>query len=838
MKLTPLLLLSLVFVTTPSFVVAQNTPQYDLLVEDFNGAQFPPSGWESIDTMGNGEWENDRSWGQGSAMVPGCKYRETLLFTPGIDISAQDSFVLLSFNGEKETGCLRSLVYISVYLDGSYVADVGQVTGDNQTIDLTNYVLGGSNLELSFNYINAHISGGDTVRIDNVKVIGGNDPGSGGGGGTDPVADFSFSPQEGDAPLHVQFIDQSTGGPIASYSWSFGDGSTSTQTNPAHIYTSQGTYFPSLTVVSTNGASSTSTSSSPVTVHNSNNGGGTSGGGGGDWDTENEGDGDYDGGKLGAAITNIHDVNGDGICDFAVGSPGVADVASGIIYGAVMIHAGGTGTQIREIWGQNADSGFGSSVAGVVGINASGSKGLLIGAPLDASGVGRAYLYNAETGALVHTLQPSDSTGIETFGASVKVGPDANGDGIADLLVGAPNSDTNGSTDNGALFCFDTVTGSEIYQSDGPPSGILAGAGPGLGTTSVTIHDVDGDGTDDILVGIPWADPMTASGVVIDAGIAQVKSGANGSTIWTLKDLNPQPSDFYGMAVRAYNDVDADGVPDFVIGVAGANINTLAGGVLNNAGKIVVCSGATGSVITEVPGPNADGESGSNITVGDVNGDGVSDVASSMKEGGSGFAEGQYNRVAVFDVISGQVIQTMYGDPGDDFGAAVAFVCDQNGDGRDDFVVGFPGADSAGNSDNGGFVTHGYDPYASTTDPIVDAGSGFSVTWDFDFPVENATQVYRILSSLGGIGPIDIYGVSIPLTPDDMFWASLFGHFPIPDSRLTGRLDANGDLTLTFSAGPGGASSWVGMTIYSSCLVFNSQRLPVDASGFVTLSIY
>jgi len=832
MKYFPLIFSLLLFAP----VNPSTAQEWDLLVEDFSGSTFPPNDWDLEDFQGTGGWERS-DYGGGSAKVPGCKFNIARIATPRLDFSSQSEWVILKYDGSGNLDCRLSEIIIQISINdlqwGNFYLGSWE---SNQILDLTEFK-GLSNVKIAFFYAINGATGGDEWLIDNVRVIGGSDPG-GGGGGTDPVADFSFSPQEGDAPLHVQFIDQSTGGPIASYSWSFGDGSTSTQTNPAHIYTSQGTYFPSLTVVSTNGASSTSTSSSPVTVHNSNNGGGTSGGGGGDWDTENEGDGDYDGGKLGAAIADIHDINGDGICDFAVGSPGVADVSSGNIYGAVMIYAGGTGTQIREIWGQNVDSGFGSSVAGVGSINASGSKGLLIGAPLDASGVGRAYLYNAETGALVHTLQPNDSTGIETFGASVQVGPDANGDGIADLLVGAPNSDTNGSTDNGALFCFDTVTGSEIYQSDGPPSGIIAGAGPGLGTTSVTIHDVNGDTVDDILVGIPWVDTMTASGVVIDAGIAQVKDGATGVTIWTIKDSNIQPSDFFGMAVRAYHDIDGDMIPEFVIGVAGEDISTLAGGVLANAGKIVVCSGATGTIIAEVPGNAAGGESGGNISVGDVNGDGVSDVLSNNREGTGGFTEGQYNRVVVFDVLSGQVIQTMYGAPGDDFGTAVAFVCDQNGDGRDDFVVGFPGADSGGHSDNGGFATYGYDPYASTTDPIVDAGAGFTVTWDFDFPVENANQMYRLLSSLGGIGPTDIYGVSIPLTADDMFWEALFGVFAIPNSRFQGRLDNQGDLSLTMSAGPGGASSWVGMTVWSSCLVFNSSRLPVAASGFVTLSIY
>ena len=61
------------------------------------------------------------------------------------------------------------------------------------------------------------------------------------------VANFSGSPTSGVAPLTVSFADASTGGPTG-WSWSFGDGATSTQQNPSHVYASVGTYSVSLTV--------------------------------------------------------------------------------------------------------------------------------------------------------------------------------------------------------------------------------------------------------------------------------------------------------------------------------------------------------------------------------------------------------------------------------------------------------------------------------------------------------------------------------------------------------------------------------------------------------------
>jgi xanthomonalisin len=93
--------------------------------------------------------------------------------------------------------------------------------------------------------------------------------GGGGGGNVAPVANFSFTTNA----LVANFTDSSTDsdGTIASRSWTFGDGGTSTATNPSHTYASAGTYSVSLTVTDNGGATNTKTSS--VTV--------TSGGGGG-----------------------------------------------------------------------------------------------------------------------------------------------------------------------------------------------------------------------------------------------------------------------------------------------------------------------------------------------------------------------------------------------------------------------------------------------------------------------------------------------------------------------------------------------------------------------------
>jgi PKD repeat protein len=75
-----------------------------------------------------------------------------------------------------------------------------------------------------------------------------------------PTANASASPQQGFAPLQVQFFGNGSGGnaPL-SYAWSFGDGNNDTAQNPTHTYQNPGTYTASLVVTDSNGDSANST---------------------------------------------------------------------------------------------------------------------------------------------------------------------------------------------------------------------------------------------------------------------------------------------------------------------------------------------------------------------------------------------------------------------------------------------------------------------------------------------------------------------------------------------------------------------------------------------------
>jgi PKD repeat protein len=66
------------------------------------------------------------------------------------------------------------------------------------------------------------------------------------------VADFEGTPRAGYVPFQVTFTDLSTG-TISNWSWDFGDGSTSSEQNPNHIYLSPGWYAVNLTICNDDG---------------------------------------------------------------------------------------------------------------------------------------------------------------------------------------------------------------------------------------------------------------------------------------------------------------------------------------------------------------------------------------------------------------------------------------------------------------------------------------------------------------------------------------------------------------------------------------------------------
>ena len=104
--------------------------------------------------------------------------------------------------------------------------------------------------------------------------------------------------------------------------------------------------------------------------------------------------------------------------------------------------------------GDDAGDEFGNSVSGAGDVNGDGFADLIVGAFLDDnndSASGSARVYSGIDGNVLYTFDGDDAD--DLFGVSVSGAGDINGDGFADLIVGAPGDDNNG-TDSGSARVY------------------------------------------------------------------------------------------------------------------------------------------------------------------------------------------------------------------------------------------------------------------------------------------------------------------------------------------------------------------------------------------------
>jgi hypothetical protein len=406
-------------------------------------------------------------------------------------------------------------------------------------------------------------------------------------------------------------------------------------------------------------------------------------------------------GHYGTAVASAGDVNGDGYSDLLVGSPNRTNDQGAAEAGRAELFLGGPdGLATTAAWRVDGTAGqhVGRSVASAGDVDGDGFDDVLVGAPgaaFPAPIAGRVWLYFGSAAGLAsqpdRELVDIAQAG-SLFGICARSAGDVNGDGFADIVVGATNR--SGATENGGT----------AFLYLGSPAG--PGSSPSWTAESDTQHaafglslgtagDVNGDGYDDVVVGAYawaiWSGPFSTS-----FGRAYVFHGsAAGLSPTPALVLTGGVADDYGYSVGAAGDVNGDGYDDVIIGAPErAALFADQGAAMVHYGS---AAGLSPTAAWTILGSNGTQLLGSSVAgAGDVNGDGYADVIVGVPWF-PGFPRTPefVGRAMVFTgSANGLSIAPAWSTTGrvefGNLGRAVAAAGDTDGDGFDDVAIGVP----------------------------------------------------------------------------------------------------------------------------------------------------
>lgn len=286
---------------------------------------------------------------------------------------------------------------------------------------------------------------------------------------------------------------------------------------------------------------------------------------------------------------------------------------------------------------------YGNQIERVGDVDGDTLEDLCITAPPQGTvGGGYLELRRLSDGALQRTWDGGDGVG---FAHSLAALGDVDGDLCTDLLIGSPLARFDGFS-RAAVCLRSGRTGNEIWSIEDDT--------PSFGAAVANMGDLDGDGTDDFVVGVPpmYLDPD-------DRGRAIVCSGRSGRTLYGI--TAERGGVWFGGAVANAGDVNGDGVNDLVVG----------GNFGKATGVVSLYDGRTGSLLSTFSEEDSGPDFGQKVLgLGDVNGDGYADIA--ITAPGLSSSGREPGRVHVLSGHSGRLLYELRGDrAGDGFGLAL-----------------------------------------------------------------------------------------------------------------------------------------------------------------------
>jgi VCBS repeat protein/FG-GAP repeat protein len=354
----------------------------------------------------------------------------------------------------------------------------------------------------------------------------------------------------------------------------------------------------------------------------------------------------------GWAVSELGDVDGDSRTDLIVGEPFTAT-------GTTWVYSGATGALLYRLDGAPGDQ-QGYAIADAGDTDGDGVPDIISGAPGVARG--SAYLYSGATGRLLHTFSRGRNG---DFGAAVAGAGDVNRDGHADVLVGATMND-GGGLDSGRAYVFSGRTYKLIRKLDAGDEGDL------FGSATDWTPDLNGDGRPELIAGAQDAGPATG-------GKAYVFSGRNGRPLFTI---TPPASavEFGSFFVAGVGDVNGDGTGDVYAA------DYADGSLGPGTGRAAVYSGVDGTELQSWTGSEAGEGLGPGREAGDVDGDGLVDLAIGSYTSSDGAP--QAGKVEIFSGANGTLIRRITSTtPFENLGFDTVGVGDLSGDGVPDLLI-------------------------------------------------------------------------------------------------------------------------------------------------------
>jgi len=311
--------------------------------------------------------------------------------------------------------------------------------------------------------------------------------------------------------------------------------------------------------------------------------------------------------SFGVSVSSATDLNQDGVEEILIGSS-CATSSTGSDGGILELYDGKSLSVLR-MWGSEGQlDRFGSKAHAVGDVDGDGISEFLCAAPYYIEyapffQVGRVYLYSGLNGGLLQMFTGQKEC--DFLGKEVSAAGDLDGDLVPDLAVYAESSRDQS---RGKLYVYSGRTRTLLYAHEGTTAGMQ------LGTAVAASSDLDGDASPDLLAG--------AIGALNGRGAVFVYSGPGG--VLTHELYGENEGDAFGNSLAVLGDMNHDQSPEFAVGAYGTNRQ---GPLKEPTGSVYLYSGRSFRLLYRFDGENLNDSFGSSLAAaGDVDADGIPDL--------------------------------------------------------------------------------------------------------------------------------------------------------------------------------------------------------------------